>query len=160
MEVIPGCRQGRNYCNLELDFGDPEVDVIDQVKVLPVFLEGRKVFTDVVLLFGSSMPEVSDDSNGGLLAFVLIDRFKVVPGCMGRQAMLDVNKRFVSYILSNKVLSVIVILFPVVMPNWINVPSRLQNFSMNVGFDFAECKERPHANTPGDPVGTCESVAS
>ena len=40
-EVIPGCRQGRNYCNLELDFGDPEVDVVDQVKVLPVFLEGH-----------------------------------------------------------------------------------------------------------------------
>ena len=73
---------------------------------------------------------------------------------------MDVNKRFVSYILSNKVLSIIVILFPVVVPNWINVPSRLQNFSANVGFDFAECEERPHVNTPGNPVGTCESIAS
>ena len=68
-EVIPGSWQGRDYCDLELDFRDPEVDVVDQVKVLPVFLEGRKVFADVVPLFGSSMPEVSDNSNGSLLAF-------------------------------------------------------------------------------------------
>jgi len=74
--------------------------------------------------------------------------------------VLDVNKRFVSDILSNKMLSVVVILFPVVVSNWINVPSRLRNFSMNIGFDFAECEERPHADTPGNPVGTCESVAS
>jgi len=79
-EVIPGRRQGRNYCDLELDFGDPEVDVVDQVKTLPVFLEGCKVFANVVPLFGSSMPEVSDNSNGSFLAFVLVDCFEVVPG--------------------------------------------------------------------------------
>ena len=31
---------------------------------------------------------------------------------------------------------------------------------MNVGFNFAECEERPHTDTPGNPVGTGESIAS
>ena len=82
-EIIPGCRQGRNNSDLELDFGDPEVDIVDQVKALPVFLEGRKVLADVVPLFGSGMPEVSDNGNGSLLAFILVDCFKVMPGSMG-----------------------------------------------------------------------------
>ena len=116
-EVIPGSRQGRDYCDLELDFRDPEVDIVDQVKVLPIFLEGHKVFADVVPLFGSSMSEVSDNSNGGLLAFVLIDCFEVVPGCMGRRTVLDVDKRFISDILSNKMVSIVIILFPVIMSN-------------------------------------------
>ena len=100
-KVVPGCRQGGDDCNLELDFRDLEVTVINQVEVLPVFLEGRKVFADVVPLFGSGMPEVPDNSNSGLLAFVLVDCFEVMPSCMGGRTMLDVDKRFISNILSN-----------------------------------------------------------
>jgi len=73
------------------------------------------VFADVVPLFGGSMPEVSDK---GLLAFVLVDSLEVMPGCMGGRAVLDVDKRFVSNILGNKMLSVVVILLPVVVSNW------------------------------------------
>jgi hypothetical protein len=94
-EVIPGCQQGRNNSDLELDFGDPEVTVINQVKAFPVLFEGRKVLTDVVPLFSSSMPEVSDNGNSGLLAFVLVDGLEVTPGCMRGRTVLDVNKRFV-----------------------------------------------------------------
>src|SRR5271168_5098398 len=100
-EVVPGRWQGGDGCNFELDFGDLEVTVINQVEALPVFLEGRKVFANVVPLFGSGMPEVPDNGNSSLLAFVLIDCFEVVPGCMGGRTVLDVDKRFVSNILSN-----------------------------------------------------------
>ena len=74
-EIVPGRRQGGDDCNLELDFRDLEVTVINQVEALPVFFEGCKVFTDVVPLFGSGMPEVPDNGNSGLLAFVLVDCF-------------------------------------------------------------------------------------
>ena len=100
-EVIPGRWQGRDDRDLELDFGDLEITVVDQVKALPVLFEGRKVLVDVVPLFSSSMPEVSDNSNSGLLAFVLVDCFEVMPGSMGGDTMLDVDKRFVSDVLSN-----------------------------------------------------------
>ena len=56
-------------------------------------------------------------------------------------------------------LSVVIVLLPVVLSNWVVVPIQLWNFSANVGFDFAECEERPHTDTPGNPVGTCESIA-
>jgi hypothetical protein len=84
-----------------LDFGDPEITVINQVEVLPVLFEGRKMLTDVVPLFSSGMPEVSDNSNSSLLAFVLVDSLEVMPGCMGGRTMLDVDKRFISNILGN-----------------------------------------------------------
>ena len=100
-EAVPGCRQGGDDSNLELDFGDPEITVVDQVEALPVLFEGHKMFTDVIPLFSSGMPEVSDNGNSSLLAFVLIDCFKVVPGCMRGRTMLDVDKRFVSNILSD-----------------------------------------------------------
>ena len=59
------------------------------------------MLADVVPLFGSGIPEVSDDGNSSLLAFVLVDCFKVVPGCMRGRTVLDVDKRFVSDILSD-----------------------------------------------------------
>ena len=59
------------------------------------------MLTDVFPLFGSGMPEVSDNGNSSLLAFVLIDCFEVVPGYMKGGTVLDVDKRFVSNILGN-----------------------------------------------------------
>jgi hypothetical protein len=91
--------------------------------VLPVLFEGRKVLANVVPLFSSSMPEVSDNGNSSLLAFVLVYCFKVVPGCMGGGTMLDVNKRFISNILGNEMLSGVIIVLPVVMSNWISIPT-------------------------------------
>ena len=59
------------------------------------------MLADVVLFFGSGMPEVSDNSNSSFLEFVLIDCFEVVPGCIKGGTVLDVDKRFVSDILGN-----------------------------------------------------------
>ena len=98
-----------------MDLWDLEVIVIDQIKTLPVFFEDSKVLTDVIIFFSSHMPKVLDDVNSSLLAFVLIDGLKVFLGCVRRRTMLNVNKRFICYILSNEMLSVIP--FPVVMSN-------------------------------------------
>ena len=57
-------------------------------------------------------------------------------------------------------LSIVIILLPVVMSNWIIIPIQLQNFSMNIGLNLAQCKERHHADAPGNPVQTSESVTS
>jgi hypothetical protein len=57
-------------------------------------------------------------------------------------------------------LSVVIILLPVVMSNWIGIPTQLRNFSVNLGFDFAQCEEQHHVDAPGNPVRTSESVAS
>ena len=127
--------------------------------MLSVLFEGCKVLTDVVPLFSSSMPEVSDNGNSGILAFVLVDGLKVMPGCMGGRTMLDVDKRFISDILGNKMLSVVIILFPVVMSNWIVIPTQLWNFSANIRFNLAQREEQHHVDTPGNPIGTSESVA-
>ena len=59
------------------------------------------MLADVIILFGSPMPKVSDDGNSGLLAFVLIDGLEVMPGCMGRRTMLNVNEQFICNILSD-----------------------------------------------------------
>ena len=116
------------------------------------------MFADVVPLFSSGMPEVSDNGNSGLLAFVLVDSLEVMPGCMGGRTVLDVDKRFISDILGDEMLSVVIILLPVVMSNWISVPTQLQNFSANVGFNSTQCKERHHADAPGNQVQTSESI--
>jgi len=66
-----------------LDLRDLEVTVIYQVETLPVLFEGCKMLADVVPLFSSGMPEVSDNGNSGLLAFVLVDCLEVMPGYIG-----------------------------------------------------------------------------
>ena len=57
-------------------------------------------------------------------------------------------------------LSVVIILLPVVMSNWIVIPIQLQNFPMNIGLNLAQRKERHHADAPGNPVQTSESITS
>ena len=57
-------------------------------------------------------------------------------------------------------LSVVIVLLPVVMSNWIVVPIRLRNFSANVGLNLAQREERHHADAPSNPVRTSESIAS
>jgi len=47
------------------------------------------------------MPEVSDNGNSSLLAFILVDSLEVMPGCMRGGTVLDVDKRFISNVLSN-----------------------------------------------------------
>jgi len=84
-----------------LDLWDLEVIVVDQVEMLPVFLEGRKMVADVVVFFSCSMPKISDDGDGGFLAFVLVDSLEVSPGFMGGRTMLNVNKWFIRNILSD-----------------------------------------------------------
>jgi hypothetical protein len=74
--------------------------------------------------------------------------------------MLYVNKRFISNILSNEVLSVIVIFFPIVMPNWVLLLLRLRDLAQDVWLNFAECEERHHSHTPSNPIRTSESIAS
>ena len=55
-KTIPGRRQGGDDSDLELDFRDLEIVVVDQVEAFPVFLEGSEVFVNVVVLAGSSVP--------------------------------------------------------------------------------------------------------
>jgi len=57
-------------------------------------------------------------------------------------------------------LSVVIVLLPVVVSNWIVIPTRLRNFSANVGLNLAQREERHHAYAPGNPVRTSESIAS
>jgi hypothetical protein len=122
-------------CDLELDLQDLEVTLVNQIEVLPVLFEGCKVITDVIFLFSSGMPGVSNDSNSSLLAFVLIDCLEVMPGCV-RRSMLYVNERFISDILGNKVLSIIVIIPPIVMPNQILLLFQLKDFPQDVQLNF------------------------
>ena len=69
--------------------------------MFPIFFEGGEMFADVTILIGSSVPEISNDGDSGLLAFILIDSLEVTPGCVRRRAMLNMNQRFVGNILSN-----------------------------------------------------------
>ena len=82
---------GRDDSDLELDFWDLEIVIVDQVEAFPIFLEGSEVITDVV----------SDDGDGSLLTFILVDSLEVFPGCVGRRTMLDMDERFIGNILSN-----------------------------------------------------------
>ena len=57
-------------------------------------------------------------------------------------------------------LSIVIVLLPVVMSNWIVVPIWLQNFSVNIGLNLAQCEEQHHVDAPSNPVRTSESVTS
>jgi hypothetical protein len=95
------------------------------------------MFANIIPFFSSSMPEVSDDHDSSLLDFILIDSLEIFPGNMKGGAMLDVNDRFIAYVLCDKVLGVIVTLLPVVMANQIFIPTWLLDFLANVGFNLA-----------------------
>jgi hypothetical protein len=119
-----------------LDFWDFEAIIVDQVKTLPVLLEGSEMFANIIPFFGSCMPEVSDDCDSSLLAFVLIDGLEIFPGNVRGGTMLDVNDRFVTYVLCDKVFGIIVVFLPVVMADRIFIPIWLLDFPVNVGFNL------------------------
>ena len=106
--------------------------LINQIKTLPVLLESSKVVTDVIPFFSSSMPEVLDDCNCSFLALVLVNSLEIFSGNVGAGAMFDVDNRFVTHILSDKVLGIIVILLPVVVTDWIYFPIWLLDFMVNI----------------------------
>ena len=119
-------------CNLALcDLWDFEI-VVNQVKPFPVFLEGCTIADVVIIFLSSSMPKILNDSDRGFLAFVLIDGLEVSSGCVGRRTMLNVNERFISDILGNQMLSVIIIIFQVSMSKWILLLTWLGNISSNI----------------------------
>jgi hypothetical protein len=104
--------------------------------MLPVLLEGSEMLANIIPFFGSCMPEVSDDCDSSLLAFVLIDGLEIFPGNMRGGTMLDVNDRFVTYILCDKVLGIIVVFLPVVMANRIFIRFGCWTSPVNVGFNL------------------------
>lgn len=93
------------------------------------FLSG-KVLANVILFLGRGVPEVADDRDGGLLTFVFVDRLEVLPCNMGGGPVLDVD--FVTHVLGNEMLGIVVVLLPVVMTNWILRFVRLLNPSTDV----------------------------
>ena len=87
---------------------------------------------DVIIFLSGSLPKILNDSDSIFLAFVLIDGLEVSSGCVERETMLNVNKRLISGILDNQRLSVVVLLLPVAMSNWILLLTWLGNFSPNI----------------------------
>ena len=59
------------------------------------------MFVYVLIFFGSGMPQVPNDGDGSFLTFVFIDSFEVAPSCMRRGTVLNVDKWFISNILSD-----------------------------------------------------------
>jgi hypothetical protein len=47
---------------------------------LPVLFESCKVVANVIIFFGSGMPEIVDDGEGSLLAFVLVNGLNIFSG--------------------------------------------------------------------------------
>jgi hypothetical protein len=73
--------------------------------------------------------------------------------------VLNVNDGVVTYILCDQMFRIIIILFPVSMPNRIVLSIWLLNLTAYVCLYFALGEQGHHSDLPSDPIGAGKSIA-